>query len=113
MFLIDWYAEGYVNSAKQQGQCGSCYIFAAIGALEAQVKKYFNILPKLSTQQIVDCQANGCNGGNSLVAYYYLNTSVGSVLDSDYPYYSWNGEVCNILKNHKWELTHFELIAQK
>jgi len=91
--LIDWYAEGYVNSAKQQGQCGSCYVFAAIGALEAQVKKYFNILPKLSIQQIVDC-------GNSLVAYYYLNASGGSVLDSDYPYYSWNGVVCNIKKNH-------------
>jgi len=30
------------------------------------VKRYFNQLPKLSTQQVVSCGPNGCNGGEAV-----------------------------------------------
>ena len=56
----------YVNTAKNQGNCGSCYVFAAVGALEGQIKRYFNQLPVLSTQQIVSCGGRGCDGGNAV-----------------------------------------------
>lgn len=34
----DWEDDGYGVSVKDQGQCGDCYAFSAIGALEMAYK---------------------------------------------------------------------------
>ena len=66
------FANRYVNKAKSQGSCGSCYVFAAVSSLEGQVKRYFNQLPKLSTQQVTSCGGRGCNGGDTVYILYYF-----------------------------------------
>jgi C1A family cysteine protease len=66
---LDWRTKNVVQKVKDQGQCGSCWAFSGIGALEsAHAIKTGNLL-SLSEQQIVDCArggryySQGCNGG--------------------------------------------------
>lgn len=65
---LDWRDRGAVSDIKDQGaDCGSCYAFAAIGALESQYFLKTGKLLNLSEQEIVDCSTGnvGCNGGLS------------------------------------------------
>ena len=61
-----------------KGRCGSCYSFAATGALEAAWKKKTGRLVSMSEQQIVDCAVGkryhnkGCHGGWYQFAWKYL-----------------------------------------
>jgi len=87
---IDWRQKGAVNPIKNQGQCGSCWAFGAIGTLEGMVAAVQGkALPNLSEQQLVDCSGStgnqGCNGGMPDRALNYLKT-IGACATVDYPY---------------------------
>lgn len=60
---VDW--KNAFGVAKNQGSCGSCWAFAAVGTLESNyyIKHGSRLL--LSEQQLVDCTRNsyGCDGG--------------------------------------------------
>jgi len=57
----------YVRPVKNQGECGSCYAFASIGALEAQLLLHSGASSDLdlSAEDIVGCSelSQGCDGG--------------------------------------------------
>lgn len=62
---------GLVSSVKNQGQCGSCWAFSAVQAVEGQLAKATKKVTDLSEQQVVDCDTvdKGCQGGLMHTAY--------------------------------------------
>ena len=59
---VDYRAMGYVTDVKDQGDCGCCYAFASMCALEGQMAKMFGLLNSLSEQNILDCTQNATTG---------------------------------------------------
>ncbi|KAJ8729143.1 hypothetical protein PYW08_000724 [Mythimna loreyi] len=84
----DWRDHGVVTPVKDQGMCGSCYAFSAIGNIESQNALKTHQLLRLSEQQIVDCdqENDGCGGGLMNVAMRSLIDQGGVESEADYPY---------------------------
>jgi C1A family cysteine protease len=91
---VDWRKEGAVNAVQDQGQCGSCWAFSAVGAMEGREKIKSGKLWKLSEQQLVDCAGGtygnlGCNGGEMSTAFDYAHDYVMEE-ESSYPYLAYD-----------------------
>ncbi|PWU82902.1 putative cysteine peptidase [Trypanosoma cruzi] len=88
----DWREEGAVTAVKNQGMCGSCWAFAAIGNIEGQWFLAGNPLTRLSEQMLVSCDNtnSGCGGGSPFRAFKWIvDRNNGAVYTEDsYPYHS-------------------------
>jgi len=86
---VDWRKQGAVSKVKDQGNCGSCWAFSATEEIESAVFMATKKLPVLSTQQIISCDKKhgdaGCNGGDPVPAYEYVESANGLDSASDYP----------------------------
>jgi C1A family cysteine protease len=95
---IDWRSRGAVNPVRNQGQCGSCWAFAAVAALEGATKVGKGNLPVLSEQHLVDCSGSagnhGCGGGLPANALNWASRNGGVCSGSSYPYTGRDGR-CN------------------
>jgi cathepsin F len=93
---FDWREQGAVTSVKNQGSCGSCWAFSAIGNIEGQLQIKTGKAVDLSEQQLVDCDKvdQGCSGGLMEDAYKYLMQAGGVDSNESYPY-NGRGNTCN------------------
>lgn len=106
----DWrnrHGKNWMTSVKDQGYCGSCWAFAAVGTLEAYINLYYNqqLNLDLSEQELVSCApvmysengilktrlGEGCIGGNFYSAYLYIKEN-GLVSEDDFKYVSIGGD---------------------
>jgi len=109
---VDWREQNAVNDVKDQGNCGSCWTFSAIAALETQYWKVTGNLLSLSEQDMVDCCkreklpgsvqtcCNGCSGGLMDYAFQYMvdQQNGHNDLENLYPYTARDG-TCKYTEN--------------
>jgi hypothetical protein len=115
----DYAGQDWTTPAKSQGNCGSCWDFAALGALEIRINIREGIAdldPDLSEQYVLSCLPNaantvgeGCRGGDPFRAYKYIcldnkpgNYCNGIILESCMPYQASDDVPCEE-KCEDWE----------
>lgn len=88
--VFDWREMNGVTPVKDQEDCGSCWAFAALAALESMIRIYQGVEEDLSEEQILVCNSHGgdCSGGWMEWAYEIFQ-SPGSVRECCMPYYGW------------------------
>ena len=55
---VNWTAAGKTTPVKDQGQCGSCWAFATIVAVEGDYAVNRGTVVSLSEEQVVQCDYN-------------------------------------------------------
>ncbi|CAF1438778.1 unnamed protein product [Adineta steineri] len=87
---VDWRNQNVVEAVKDQGGCGACWAFSAVGSIESAYAIKTGTLVSLSEQQLVDCSGGqrnyGCGGGTMDHAFVYVITASGIETESSYPY---------------------------
>ena len=94
---VNWVEKGYVTPVKNQGRCGSCWTFGAVGAIEAGYKGTRGKLKSFAEQELLECvdeARNGCAGGWPIKAFQYSQRRLATTLN--YPYLAEDRGKCDM-----------------
>jgi len=76
---MDWRSQGKVTGIKNQGSCGSCWAFSAVGAVETNYAIATGRRKQFAEQEYLDCtyasSRDGCKGGWYYDAWNYSKRS--------------------------------------
>ena len=109
---VDWRKKNAVQDVKDQGNCGSCWAFSAIGAIEAAQFIENGLEGRIqdySEQQLVDCDLTcyGCQGGLMKNAFRYFEKNY-LIEQNDYKYKAARG-ICAYETSKK---TNVKVVSQ-
>lgn len=98
----DYDGQDWVTGVRDQGQCGSCWDFGALGAFESAVllaNNQPNVELDLSEQWVLSCcddagYGSSCNGGWGYDVYNFIR-DYGVPLESCFPYEASHGVPCS------------------
>ena len=117
---FDWRDHGGVTSVKNQGGCGSCWAFATVGPLEANIKIKDGVEKDLSEQYLLSCNTEGWNcteGGWWAHDYHWWKkppseSEAGAVYEADFPYVAWDAP-CNGPYPHPYKIDSWAFVGSE
>ena len=117
---FDWRDHGGVTSVKNQGDCGSCWAFATVGPLEANIKIKDGVEKDLSEQYLLSCNTEGWNcteGGWWAHDYHWWKkppseSEAGAVYEADFPYVAWDAP-CNGPYPHPYKIDSWAFVGSE
>jgi cathepsin L len=92
---FSWRDHGKVTPVRDQGNCGSCWAFTAMGAFESAYLIRNNQTIDGSEQEMIDCTAGSCAGGWWMDAFDLL-IKKGTASESAYAYHAQEGPCRNV-----------------
>lgn len=77
---LDYNGEDWTTPVKNQGNCGSCWAFAALGVFESVIKlaeDCVELNPDLSEQYVLSClpESGSCRGGSAYEAFELIKST--------------------------------------
>jgi len=111
---LDYGGKDWTTPARYQGMCGSCWDFAAVGALESIInirEGMAELDADLSEQYILSClpKSGSCKGGSPYLAFHYIkytgsdgNNCNGIITEDCMPYQANDAIPCDA-KCNDWE----------
>ena len=91
---FNWAMRGKVTAVKNQGGCGSCWAFGAMGAYESSYRIRNNISLDASEQHVVSCAGAGSCAGGWYDPVFQWMIGNGNTSEAVVPYTASNGS-CN------------------